>query len=106
MEEQAITEPEKQPVPRKKTVRTDEDKRNLQNRLNRIEGQVRGIKRMIENDGYCPDILVQTSAVRAALKAFNKVLMENHMQCCVKDEIRNGNDEVIDEMIHALHKLV
>ena len=105
MEEQEMVE-KKQPTPPKRTVRSEEDKRTLQNRLSRIEGQLRGMKRMIENDAYCPDILIQSCATQAALKSFSKVLLEHHMNCCVKAEIRAGNDEVIAELVHALHKLV
>ena len=90
----------------KKTVRTDEDKKSLLNRLSRIEGQIRGVRRMVENDAYCPDIMIQAAAARAAIKSFNKALLENHMQLYVAQEIRAGNDEVMAELVHALHKLV
>ena len=105
MEEQIVTETE-QPTPRRTTVRDEEEKRSLINRISRIEGQLRGVKRMLEEDGYCTDILVQAAAARAAIKSFNKALLENHMRCCVADEIRAGNDEVMAELAHALHKLV
>lgn len=80
--------------------------RSLMNRLNRIEGQIRGIKNMVENDAYCTDILIQVSAVNAALNSFNKVLLSNHIRTCVADDIRSGNDEVIDELVHTLQKLM
>lgn len=76
------------------------------NRLSRIEGQVRGIRGMVENDAYCVDILTQVAAVTAALNSFNKVLLANHIRTCVADDIRNGNDEVIDELVHTLQKLM
>ena len=75
-------------------------------RLNRIEGQVRGIKGMLEKDAYCPDILVQVAAVTAALNSFNKVLMANHIRTCVADDIRAGRDETIDELVNTLQKLM
>ena len=76
------------------------------NRLSRIEGQVRGIRGMVENDAYCVDILTQVAAVTAALNSFNKVLLANHIRTCVADHIRNGNDEVIDELVNTLQKLM
>lgn len=76
------------------------------NRLKRIEGQVRGIQGMLEKDAYCPDILVQVSAINAALNSFNKVLLANHIKSCVADNIREGNDEVVDELVTTLQKLM
>ena len=76
------------------------------NRLNRIEGQVRGIKRMVENDVYCPDILIQVSAVNAALNSFNKVLLAEHIRTCVAEDIKEGKDETIDELVLVLQKLM
>jgi DNA-binding FrmR family transcriptional regulator len=78
----------------------------LMNRLNRIEGQVRGIKGMLEKDAYCPDMLVQVAAVTAALNSFNKVLMANHIRTCVADDISAGRDETIDELVNTLQKLM
>lgn len=78
----------------------------LISRLNRIEGQVRGIKNMVENDRYCVDILTQVSAVQSALNAFNKELLAQHIKSCVVTDIRNGNDEVIDELVCLLQKLM
>ncbi len=70
------------------------------NRLSRIEGQVRGIKRMVEEDTYCTDILIQVSAVNAALNSFNKVLLANHIRTCVAEDIfRAGKEETIDELV-------
>lgn len=86
--------------------RSEKEYKDLVNRLNRIEGQVRGIKRMLEEDAYCPDILIQVSAVNAALNSFNKVLLANHIRTCVADDIREGNDEVVDELVVTLQKLM
>lgn len=76
------------------------------NRLSRIEGQIRGIKRMLDEDTYCTDILVQVAAANAALNSFNKVLLANHIRTCVADDIREGKDEVIDELVATLGKLM
>ena len=86
--------------------RSEKERRNMLNRLNRIEGQVRGIKRMVENDVYCPDILIQVSAVNSALNSFSKVLLGNHIRTCVADDIRNGQEETIDELVVTLQKLM
>ncbi|OUQ17976.1 metal-sensing transcriptional repressor [Lachnoclostridium sp. An138] len=86
--------------------RTEKEYKDLINRLSRIEGQVRGIRKMVESDCYCPDILVQVSAVNAALNSFNKVLLANHIRTCVADDIREGNDETIDELVTVLQKLM
>ena len=82
----------------KKKERSDKEYRDLMNRLKRIEGQVRGIQGMLEKDAYCTDIMVQVAAVNAALNSFNKVLLTNHLHTCVAENIRAGNDEVIDEL--------
>ena len=82
------------------------EKRDLMNRLKRIEGQVRGVEGMLENDAYCTDILMQVSAITCALNSFNKVLLANHMRTCVADNIREGNDEIIDELVVTLQKLM
>lgn len=90
-----------------KTKKRDETEyKKLVNRLNRIEGQIRGIKRMLENDAYCPDILVQAAAVNAAINSFNKELLSSHIHTCVADDIREGKDEVIDELMDTLQKLM
>lgn len=86
--------------------RSEEEYKSLVNRLNRIEGQIRGIKRMIEENAYCTDILVQSSAVTAAVNSFNKELLANHIKTCVADDIRAGNDETIDELVATLQKLM
>jgi DNA-binding FrmR family transcriptional regulator len=86
--------------------RDDKEKRDLMNRLKRIEGQVRGVEGMLENDAYCTDILMQISAITCALNSFNKVLLANHMRTCVADNIREGNDGIIDELVVTLQKLM
>lgn len=91
---------------KKKKERSPEEFKELMNRLKRIEGQVRGIQKMIEEDAYCADILVQVAAVNAALNGFNKVLLANHVRTCVAENIKNGNMEVIDELVALLQKLM
>ena len=86
--------------------RSPEEYKKLMNRLNRIEGQIRGIKGMLENGAYCPDILVQSAAVNAAVNAFNQELLANHIRTCVVNDIRDGRDEVIDELVVTLQKLM
>lgn len=86
--------------------RSEQEYKSLINRLNRIEGQIRGIKGMIEKNAYCPDILVQSSAVSAAINAFNKELLANHIKTCVVNDIHNGNNETIDELLATLQKLM
>lgn len=86
--------------------RGDKEKKDLMNRLKRIEGQVRGVENMLENDTYCTDILVQVSAINAALNSFNKRLLESHIKSCVADDIRQGNDDVIEELVDTLGKLM
>ena len=90
----------------KTKARSDDDKKALLNRLSRVEGQVRGLKRMVEENAYCPDILVQASAAIAALKAFNKVLLQEHLHSCVVNDIRAGKDGVVDELAETLQKLM
>lgn len=91
---------------RKTKERTQEEYKSLIHRLNRIEGQIRGIKRMVEESAYCTDILVQSSAVSAAMNAFNKELLANHIKTCVADDIRAGKDETVDELVATLQKLM
>ena len=90
----------------KKKARTEAEYKKLVNRLNRIEGQVRGIRGMLENDAYCTDILMQVSAVNAALNAFNKELLASPIRTCVAEDIREGKDETIDELVATLQKLM
>ena len=86
--------------------RSDKEYRDLLNRLSRIEGQIRGIKNMVEKDAYCTDILVQVSAVNAALNSFNKVLLANHIKTCVTQDILEGKEETVDELVATLQKLM
>ena len=90
----------------KKTERAEKDKKKLVNRLSRIERQIRGIKKMIENDAYCNDVLIQSAAVGAAINAFNRELLSNHIHSCVVRDIREGKDEVVDELMVTLQKLI
>ena len=90
-----------------KTKKRDEvEYKRLINRLSRIEGQIRGIRRMVENDAYCPDILIQASAVSAAINAFNRELLSAHIHTCVANDIREGKDEVIDELVDTIQKMM
>ena len=91
---------------KKKTVRSEEERRKLIHRLNRIEGQIRGIRGMVERDAYCTDILMQSAAVNAAVNSFNKDLIANHIRGCVIRDIREGDDSVVDELVKALEKLM
>lgn len=86
--------------------RSSEEYKDLVNRLSRIEGQIRGLKRMVEEGAYCPDILNQSAAASAALSSFNRVLMSNHIKSCVIDDVRAGNDETVDELLGILQKLM
>mgnify|MGYP000026841405 CR=1 FL=1 len=90
----------------RKKERSPEEYKKLINRLSRIEGQIRGIRSMVENGAYCPDILVQSAAANAALNAFNKELLASHIRTCVVEDIRDGKDEVIDELVATLQKLM
>jgi len=90
----------------RKKERSEQEYKDLINRLSRIEGQIRGIKRMLDEDCYCPDIITQVAAANAALNSFNKVLLTNHIKTCVADDIRAGKDETIDELLNTLQKLM
>ncbi|MBQ9507230.1 MAG: metal-sensing transcriptional repressor [Clostridia bacterium] len=87
-------------------IRTDEEKKRLVNRLSRIEGQIRGIKGMIEKDAYCADVLTQSAAVSAAVDAFNRELLSSHIRTCVVSDIRSGKDETVEELNELLKKLM
>ena len=89
----------------RKKERSPAEYKDLINRLNRIEGQIRGIKKMVERSAYCPDILIQVAAANAALNSFNKELLSNHIKTCVKDDIRQGKDETVDELVKVLQRL-
>ena len=90
----------------KKTMRSEEERKKLINRLKRVEGQIRGIICMMENDAYCNDILIQSAAVNAAVNSFNKELLASHIRTCVARDIREGKDETIDELVTTLQKLM
>ena len=86
--------------------RDESEYKDLMNRLKRIEGQVRGVEGMLDNNAYCTDILMQVSAITSALNSFNKALLANHMRTCVAENIRKGNDDIIDELVLTMKKLM
>ena len=86
--------------------RDEKEKKDLMNRLKRIEGQVRGVENMLDNDCYCIDILMQVSAITSALNSFNKELLACHIRRCVSEDIREGNDAAIDEFVKVMQKLM
>ena len=90
----------------KSKERSDEELKSLIHRLNRIEGQIKGIRKMVENDVYCTEILVQVAAANSALNGFSKELMANHIKTCVVNDIREGKDETVDELIATLQKFM
>ena len=90
----------------RKKKRGPEEKAALLKRLRRAEGQIRGIGNMVENDAWCPDILIQVSAVTSALNSFNRELLACHIKSCVADDIRAGNDEAIENLVSMLQKLM
>lgn len=90
----------------KSKQRDDKETKDLMNRLSRIEGQVRGIKSMVEEDRYCVDILTQVSAIQSALNSFNKLLLSNHIKTCVVEDIKAGNEQVVDELCKTIQKLM
>ena len=90
----------------KKTLRNEEERKKLINRLNRIEGQIRGIKGMVEKDAYCTDILVQVSAVTSALNSFSRELLANHIRTCVVHDIKADKEETVDDLISTLKKIL
>ena len=86
--------------------RSEEEIRCLTNRLKRIEGQIRGIRGMVENGAYCPDILTQSAAVTAAMNAFSRELLASHVKTCVVEDIRSGDEDTVDELVNLLRKLM
>ena len=86
--------------------RTEEEIRALQNRLSRIEGQVRGVRGMVERDAYCVDILTQVTAINAALNAFSRELLANHVRTCVATDLKEGRDEVVEELLETIQKMM
>ncbi|MGN1164658.1 MAG: metal-sensing transcriptional repressor [Candidatus Ornithospirochaeta sp.] len=91
---------------KKKTLRSEEEKKKLITRLNRIEGQIRGIRKMVEEDSYCMDVLVQASAASSAFSSFERELLSSHISGCVQRGIREGDESVVPELISILEKLV
>lgn len=87
-------------------MRTPEELADLNRRLNRIEGQIKGIRGVLEKNAYCPDILMQVSAANAALNSFTKVLLSSHIRSCVTQHVRQGDDSVIDELVETLQRLM
>lgn len=90
----------------KKKERTGKEIKDLIHRLNRVEGQVRGIKTMVEEDRYCVDILTQISAIQSALNSFSRILLSDHIKSCVVENIREGKEEVVDELCDTIRKLM
>ncbi|KAA0544594.1 metal-sensing transcriptional repressor [Bacillus sp. BGMRC 2118] len=90
----------------RKSHHSDEVKRNLVSRLNRIEGQIRGVKGLIEKDTYCDDVITQISAIQSALNSVGKILLEGHLKSCVVERIQEGDDEVIDEFLVTIQRLM
>ena len=90
----------------RKKIREENERHDLMNRLKRIEGQVRGLQRMLDEDAYCPDILTQASAVHSALNSFCRVLLANHIRTCVSEDLRAGREETVDELMGTLQKLM
>lgn len=86
--------------------RSEKEYKDLIHRLNRVEGQIRGIRKMLENDAYCIDIINQVSAANAALNSFTKILLANHIYSCVTDDVKAGNHEKTDELVRTLQKLM
>jgi len=99
-------EEKKCPSCQKTKERSDKEYKDLIHRLNRIEGQIRGIKGMVERDAYCTDILIQVAAANAALNSFNRVLLSNHIKTCVTEDIRQGKEETVEELVEVLQKLM
>jgi len=90
----------------KHKIRDEKEHKGLLNRLNRIEGQIRGVKNMVDEDRYCVDILTQVSAIQSALNAFNKNILANHIKTCVVDDIRDGNEEMVDELCKTIQRFM
>lgn len=90
--------------PKKKTIRSDNEKKIITNRINRISGQLSAINKMVQNDEYCNDILIQLSAIENSVKSLSNHILENHIYSCVADDLENGNLEVIDELVSLFKK--
>ena len=91
---------------KKSVPRSEAERTRLIHRLNRMEGQLRGIRGMVENDQYCNDILIQCSAVNAALNAFQRELLASHIRSCVKDRLQEGDETVVDELVETMRKMM
>ena len=101
-----MPEPKRCSCCEKHTLRAQEEKKKLLNRLRRIEGQVRGLQAMVEADAYCNDVLTQSAAVNAAINAFNRELLAEHLRNCVTRDLKNGHEEIVDELAATLQKLM
>ena len=101
-----MPEPKRCSCCEKHTLRAQEEKKKLLNRLRRIEGQVRGLQAMVEADAYCNDVLTQSAAVNAAINAFNRELLAEHLRTCVTPDLKNGHEEIVDELAATLQKLM
>ena len=101
-----MPEPKRCSCCEKHTLRAQEEKKKLLNRLRRIEGQVRGLQAMVEADAYCNDVLTQSAAVNAAINAFNRELLAEHLRTCVTRDLKNGHEEIVDELAATLQKLM
>ena len=101
-----MPEPKRCSCCEKHTLRAQEEKKKLLNRLRRIEGQVRGLQAMVEADAYCNDVLTQSAAVNAAINAFNRELLAEHLRPCVTRDLKNGHEEIVDELAATLQKLM
>ena len=101
-----MPEPKRCSCCEKHTLRAQEEKKKLLNRLRRIEGQVRGLQAMVEADAYCNDVLTQSAAVNAAINAFNRELLAKHLRTCVTRDLKNGHEEIVDELAATLQKLM
>lgn len=95
-----------QPIGQRTTVREQKLKTNLMARLNRVEGQIRGIKGMVENDAYCDDVLAQVAAAQAALGSIAKLILEQHIRACVVDKIRSGDKDIVDELMTTIGRML
>ena len=101
-----MPEPKRCSCCEKPTLRAQEENKKLLNRLRRIEGQVRGLQAMVEADAYCNDVLTQSAAVNAAINAFNRELLAEHLRTCVTRDLKNGHEEIVDELAATLQKLM
>lgn len=90
----------------KKKIRSEAERRALENRLSRLEGQIRGIRRMLDEDAYCIDVITQANAAKSALASFEKELLSAHIRSCVAEDIREGKDEKVDELVATLTKML